>query len=224
MVVSCAAACTPAVANQDCANAMALTLNSAAMSSDNTCATTNVNNPSCDSFGTIADVWFSVVVSNSGELNVTTTLGTATDVNVAVYSGACGSLTEEGCADAAGTANVLNLTGLVPGDTYYIQAWNAGAGEEGTFDIQATGTVVAVKDLQTVGFTYFPNPVTADLTMKANENIQSISIFNMLGQEVKMVKPAALETSINMSDLSAGTYFVKAQVGDAVGTFKVIKN
>ena len=226
MVVSCAAACTPAVTNQDCANAMALTLNDPAVSSDNTCATTNINNPSCDQFGTIADVWFSVVVPNSGELNVTTTLGTATDVNVAVYEGACGALTEVAgaCADAAGTANSLTLTGLNAGDTYYIQAWNAGTGEEGTFDIEVTGTVVSVADLQAVGFTYYPNPVKNSLMMKADETISSVSIFNMLGQEVKRVQPSALETSVDMSNLSSGTYFVKATVGNAVGTFKVIKN
>ncbi len=226
MVVSCAPACTPAVTNQDCASAMALTLNDPAVSSDNTCATTNINNPSCDQFGTIADVWFSVVVPNSGELNVTTTLGTATDVNVAVYEGTCGALTEVAgaCADATGTANSLTLTGLNAGDTYYIQAWNAGTGEEGTFDIEVTGTVVSVADLQAVGFTYYPNPVKNSLMMKADETISSVSIFNMLGQEVKRMQPSALETSVDMSNLSSGTYFVKATVGSAVGTFKVIKD
>jgi len=226
LTMTCTAACTPAVTNQDCATAIALILNDPAVSSDNTCATTNVNNPSCDPFGTIADVWFSVVAPNSGELNVTTSLGTATDVNVAVYEGACGSLTEvaNACADTAGMANSLTLTGLTEGATYYIQAWNGGAGEEGSFNIEVTGTVVSVADLQAVGFTYYPNPVKNSLMMKANETISSVSIFNMLGQEVKRVQPSALETSVDMSNLSSGTYFVKASVGNAVGTFKVIKD
>jgi hypothetical protein len=224
--MTCTPACTPAVTNQDCATALPLVLNDPAVSSDNTCATANVNNPSCDLYGTIADVWFSVEVPNSGELNVTTTLGTATDVNVAVYEGACGSLTEvaNGCADAPGVANSLALTGLNPGDTYYIQVWNAGVGEEGTFDVEVTGTVVSVGDLESVGFMYYPNPVENSLMLKANENISSVNIYNMLGQEVKSITPSALQASIDMSNLSNGTYFVKAKVGNAIGTFKVVKN
>ena len=222
--MTCAPACTPAVNNQDCASAIALTMNDPAVTSDNTCATVNTSNPGCDPFGVIADVWFTTVVPNSGELNVTTTLGTATDVNVAVYSGTCGSLTEIDCADTAATANSLTLTGLVAGDTYYIQAWNAGVGEEGTFDIEVSGTVIGVGSLQSVGFTYYPNPVKDNLVMKANDNITSVAIYNMLGQEVKSVRPSSIETTVDMSNLSSGTYFVKAQVGDAIGTFKVVKN
>jgi len=85
-------------------------------------------------------------------------------------------------------------------------------------------TITASLDnLQTVGFNYYPNPASNELTMTANENITSISIYNMLGQEVKTSNPSALETKIDMSKLANGTYFVKAQVGDAIGTFKVIK-
>ena len=223
--MTCTPACTPAVTNQDCASAMALTMNDATpVTSDNTCATVNTSNTSCDLFGVIADVWFTTVVPNSGELNVTIALGTATNVNVAVYSGACGTLTEVACSATDGTADSLTLTGLVSGDTYYIQAWNAGVGEEGTFDIQVSGTVNSVGSLESVGFSYYPNPVKDNLVMKANDNITSVAIYNMLGQEVKSARPSSIETTVDMSNLSSGTYFVKAQVGDAIGTFKVVKN
>lgn len=223
--MTCTPACTPAVTNQDCAFAMALTMNDATpVTSDNTCATVNTSNTSCDLFGVIADVWFTTVVPNSGELNVTIALGTATNVNVAVYSGACGTLTEVACSATDGTADSLTLTGLVSGDTYYIQAWNAGVGEEGTFDIQVSGTVNSVGSLESVGFSYYPNPVKDNLVMKANDNITSVAIYNMLGQEVKSARPSSIETTVDMSNLSSGTYFVKAQVGDAIGTFKVVKN
>jgi hypothetical protein len=46
----------------------------------------------------------------------------------------------------------------------------------------------------------------------------------LLGQEVKNISPSSLETSIDMNNLANGTYFVKAQVGNAVGTFKIVKN
>ena len=225
--MTCAAACEPAVANQDCASAVELTFESA-VSSDNTCASSNLNNPSCDLFGVIKDVWFSVTLpdNSDGTLNIDTTLGTATDVNVAVYEGACDSLVEieNACVDEPEVANDLNLAGLTAGATYYIQVWNGGGSEEGTFEVLVTGGVSAsIGDLEAVGFSYYPNPVTQELTLKANENINAVSVFNMLGQKVISITPSVLETNLNMSNLASGAYFVKAQVGDAVGTFKIVK-
>ena len=92
------------------------------------------------------------------------------------------------------------------------------------WEADITCAVAAINDLATVGFNYYPNPVNNNLTMTANENITSVSIFNMLGQEVYTQKLSTLEANIDMSKLSNGTYFVKAQVGQAIGTFKVIKN
>ncbi len=93
----------------------------------------------------------------------------------------------------------------------------------GGSDPYDANSTTSISDLEAVGFTYYPNPVNDSLTMKANENISSVSVFNMLGQEVKRSTPSALETNIDMSNLANGTYFVKAQVGDAVGTFKIVK-
>ncbi|MFK5981394.1 MAG: T9SS type A sorting domain-containing protein [Flavobacteriaceae bacterium] len=61
------------------------------------------------------------------------------------------------------------------------------------------------------------------LTLKANENIDSVEIFNMLGQKVYSANVASLNTTINMSSYANGTYIIKASVNGNLGTVKVIK-
>ncbi len=169
------------------------------------------------------DVWYSFTAT---EANYNITLFDDFDGVVELYSGACGALTFMDCHDF-GVNPQITATGLTVGDTYYVRVYNysAIATSTPTFGIAIwrTENALSVSSNTIEGFSYYPNPVSNELTMTAKENITSVSIFNMLGQEVRNIKPSSLEAKIDMSNLSAGAYFVKAQVGDAVGTFKIIK-
>jgi len=105
-------------------------------------------------------------------------------------------------------------------DNYDTQNYFTGlvAGME-SFDF----STLTINDLALVNFNYYPNPVKDELHVTANENINQISIYNMLGQEVINIAPAALTTKINTANLTNGTYFIKAQVGLHTGTYKFIK-
>lgn len=138
MIVSCVAACSPAVTNQACASALAVLVDGINVNSDNSCGDASAAQPSCDTFGTVQDVWFSFVAPGSGNVDVTFTLGTMTSGNFTVLEGACGATTE-----IAGTCNsnitsttpvVEVLTGLTAGNTYFVQVWSSGA-EQGTFSL-----------------------------------------------------------------------------------------
>jgi len=61
------------------------------------------------------------------------------------------------------------------------------------------------------------------LTLKAQESIDSIAIFNMLGQQVYNANVNSTQTSIDMTNMANGTYIVKAIVGGVEGTVKVIR-
>jgi hypothetical protein len=59
--------------------------------------------------------------------------GNPDDVVLEVFSGTCGALTNIACEDAAiSFPEVANLTGLTPGNTYFVAAYTYAAG--GTFD------------------------------------------------------------------------------------------
>ena len=221
LTLTCAPACSPAQTNQDCASATGLSVDGNATTVDNSCATVNATQPTCDSFNAIADVWYTFIAPASGQVNVTATLGTATAVHMAAYSGSCGTLTSVGCSSAEPLAT-LTLTALTAGNTYYLQLWNNGT-EEGTFDVTLTDPALSVGEFENNHFTYFPNPVKNTLSLRAQNEIQNVSVFNMLGQEVIRTSPNEMSNEVDMSSLQAGAYFVKVTVNDNTETIRIIK-
>ena len=77
--------------------------------------------------------------------------------------------------------------------------------------------------MDTNAFTYFPNPVKNTLQLNAQSNIQNVSIFNMLGQEVLRTAPNNVNSTVDMSALQTGAYFVKVTINDRTETVRVIK-
>ncbi len=61
------------------------------------------------------------------------------------------------------------------------------------------------------------------LTLSANEVIDTVAIYNMLGQEVYNARLGAASATINMSEFANGTYIVRASINGTVGSIKVIK-
>jgi len=73
------------------------------------------------------------------------------------------------------------------------------------------------------GLSIFPNPISAFLNIKANENLSKITIYNQLGQLVKTVKINNTETTINFNGISSGTYLLKIEAGAKITTKQIIK-
>lgn len=69
----------------------------------------------------------------------------------------------------------------------------------------------------------YPNPVKDILNFSLDKEITTVSIYNLLGQEVVSKSVNSNETSINVSDLAAGTYLVKVTSDNEVKTVKIIK-
>ena len=85
------------------------------------------------------DVWFSVVVPASGELDIFTLSMDFSDGAMALYSGNCSSLTLVECDDdgtpGGGLMPYIYRTGLTPGATMYIRVWEYGNNNNGKFGI-----------------------------------------------------------------------------------------
>ncbi|HBG71867.1 MAG TPA: hypothetical protein DDX57_13890, partial [Bacteroidales bacterium] len=129
--------------NDECATAIPVTVNPDLNCGSTTSgtvagATASANTNSC--FGTDDDdVWFSFVATEtSHEIDLLNVAGSTTDMNFAVYSGTCASLTNILCSD--GNSNTVN--GLTIGQTYYIRVytWTSTTGQTSTFDL-CIGTV-----------------------------------------------------------------------------------
>ena len=134
------------LANDDCANAIALTVGAnetcTNTAGDNSTATASgeTPNPTCSSFGTGEDMWYSIVVPAGGDVTVQMNAnGGPTDWGMSIYSGACGSLTQVECDDddGPGLFPQIDLTGQTPGETLLIRVFEFGNNATGGFNICA---------------------------------------------------------------------------------------
>ena len=70
----------------------------------------------------------------------------------------------------------------------------------------------------------FPNPVEEVLNISYSSIINSVKIFNLLGQCLITDFPNALTSSVNMNQLPKGTYYVQIETVEMKKNIKVIKN
>lgn len=82
--------------------------------------------------------WFSFVAT-AASANISTCGSPGTDSTWAVYSGVCGSLVEIACSEDGGCGSGNNssmcVTGLTPGETYYVQFASKTAATRGVYSI-----------------------------------------------------------------------------------------
>ena len=152
-------------ANDECASAVALPGGPGCNSiSGNVLGATQSLPPSTCSGATSTsanDVWYSFVATSA---RYSVTASSSFDAVLEVFSGACGSLSSVNCADEAGAGDeVLSLSGLTPGQTYYarVSPYNGTAGNgDFTLCAQALESLV-VSTAQAIGGTYYDVTVTS---------------------------------------------------------------
>ncbi|WP_347374388.1 T9SS type A sorting domain-containing protein [Aequorivita sp. Q41] len=96
--------------------------------------------------------------------------------------------------------------------------------QEVVYSFQGECEPLSVADNTLGGFSYYPNPTTGLLSLKSVNNIETVSIFNLLGQKVMDANVGATTTDLNISSLKTGTYLMQVTVDGQTGTFKVLKN
>lgn len=177
-------------------------------------------------------VWFTFTIGATTDITISTDIagGSLADTQLTLFTATdCAdqtTFTEVGCDDdGAGPGSLLSIldaTGLAAG-TYYIQVDGFGAAT-GTFDLSVTDATLSVSQFEDEdAFTYFPNPVKNELTLNAQKDIQSVVMYNVLGQEVLRTAPNTLNSVINMSALNQGAYFVQVTIDNVTETVRVIK-
>ncbi|WP_284652160.1 DUF7619 domain-containing protein [Flavobacterium terrisoli] len=92
----------------------------------------------------------------------------------------------------------------------------------------ATTTVqaLATQDFDfSVYFSVYPNPADTVLNLKAQSEIgvKSINIYNALGQIVMAIPNAESVSTIDVSDIQSGTYFIKVNTDKGTANTKFIK-
>lgn len=129
----------PPPVNDDCSGAVMLTVNpdylcgSIASGTTVSATASTETAPTCGATGVNDDVWYKFIATNSAHRVSLSNVSGTTDMAMAVYSGACGSLVQVLCSDP----NVVNVTGLTVGQEYKIRVYTytATATTTASFDI-----------------------------------------------------------------------------------------
>ena len=124
--------------------------------------------------------------------------------------------------DAITGGNLLPITTLLTDGTTYYAERSAGRA------LRAMRLAVTVHLVLSTGsntlqtLSYYPNPVKNALNIKNASPINSIAVYNALGQQVLNSTINATETNPDLSALSNGIYFVKVQAGESSKTVRIV--
>lgn len=234
---------TPPV-NNDCANAITLTpggtFDDNPITGQTNAGATGSGElplPGCASYdpadgsGNGGDVWYAVTVPSDGNLTIETDAdptGNGGDGGMAVYTGSCGSLTLFECDDDDGNGLygqvIIDPADGLADQTVYLRVWEYGGDAIINFQVSAfSATLSSASFEDEAAFTYYPNPVKNTLRLNAQNTIENVTMYNMLGQEVLRATPNTVNSELDMSSLQDGTYFVKVTIANITKTVRVIK-
>ncbi|MBC2843642.1 BspA family leucine-rich repeat surface protein [Winogradskyella flava] len=219
--------CAPT--NDDCLEASTLTL-ATLISGTTFSATSSSNFPSCqEDTIVLIDVWYQFTAPSSGAITaVASTILSSLNINLAIYNN-CNEVEPISCD--SGTVEVTNL---VPGETYYLQIWIGGnpngrsqqnTNLVGDFNIEVVDSSTLSIDNNTLNseITLFPNPANTEVNIQVNSNIDGVSLFDIAGKEVRTIKSINQQSYIlNLEDLSKGLYTLQIQTENSVISKKLL--
>jgi hypothetical protein len=124
--------------------------------------------------------------------------------------------------DALAGENALAAdTQIISGTTYY-GTYLIGGCTSSVFAVTAD-VALGTGSFDTTSFSYYPNPVKNMLTLSYSDTINTIEVYNMIGQQVIVQQLNQSEGRVDMSALSAGAYLVKVTAGETSKTIRIIK-
>ncbi len=79
------------------------------------------------------------------------------------------------------------------------------------------------KELNASAIKFYPNPATSKLSIEASLPVESLQVLNLVGQEVMRVAQPSQKTELQVGNLPAGTYFLRAQTAEGVWIARWVK-
>lgn len=221
----CVTELPPAQPNSDCSGA--LTFSESPDSAGTNRVSGNLDNayysPEGACSSTYESVWYKFTPSYSGLYNFELIRTAGTSYYTVYDSDICSTDLDY----VGGDINSCFESGtdtatLVAGTTYLvtIQASSAASFEFFVYPDPSLGVGSSTFE----SFRFYPNPVKDVLNLDSQEIIDSVEVYNIMGQQVHYETPEVSEAEINISDLKSGVYFIKVSINNKQKTFKILKD
>ena len=176
-------------------------------------------------------LWFSFIAPLDGNVTIETgpdsTGLIAANTAIALVSGSCTNFALIGSDLNSGDFSFsrLNVTGLTPGESYFVIVNDAFATFRAPFSVSVYNETLGIDENAFNNFDYYPNPVGQTLNFDTTENIDQVKVYNLLGQEMMNLrsKDSTSITTMNFSGLSNGIYLVKISIGNQFKVIRVVK-
>ena len=120
-------------------------------------------------------------------------------------------------------ATIQNIPEEIEYDAYVRSICNDNQMSDWTGPISFSIENLAVADHEFNDFIFFPNPMDDELYLKANKPMEQIQIFNLLGQEVIILKTNATENILDVRSIQSGSYLMKVTMNGISKTYRIIK-
>jgi hypothetical protein len=126
-------------------------------------------------------------------------------------------------------SNPAEIGNLLPCSNYKYQVrYRCSELEQGLWSTESaffsTDCGLGIDENQFEDIRIFPNPVIDFLSINTTTDINEMEIFSILGQQILSIKVNQKETTINVSTLQNGVYFLKLKGIREVKTLKFLKN
>lgn len=82
---------------------------------------------------------------------------------------------------------------------------------------------LGVSSFEAANIKMYPNPASTEFTIAAQDIIENVTVYNMLGQEVFAKATNTQEVTIDISTFNTGVYIVKATINGNVSSSRIIK-
>lgn len=118
-------------------------------------------------------------------------------------------------------------TGMAPGTSYdsYVVA---DCGIDGLSPFAGpvnfvTDTVIGIDENVFSGFSFHPNPASQVIHLNASKDIETIVVYNLLGQKMMDGHIGSVASELDVSSLAIGTYILKVIIEGQTGTYRIVK-
>ncbi|TKS56158.1 fibronectin type III domain-containing protein [Mesohalobacter halotolerans] len=90
-------------------------------------------------------------------------------------------------------------------------------------NVYFSSTTVGTTEFDSNNFSFYPNPTASELNFHTTSQVESVKVYNMLGQQVMAETPNTVSPSLKVEALQAGTYIMNVTINGLSENFRFIK-